>query len=75
MYRNHHAIGNRCMILDEADSSATDKNSEIFYRVLGDSIGCGIEQVILVSHKQSTRDILQFDYGADVVTFDNGVAS
>lgn len=75
MFAISRAIGNRCLILDEADSAASDKNSEIFYRVLGDSIGSGIDQIILVSHKQSTRDVLQFDYGADVITFENGVAA
>lgn len=69
------AIGNKCLILDEADSAASDRNSQIFYKVLGNSIGHGIDQVILVSHKQATRDILQFDYNAQVVTFKDGVAA
>jgi DNA repair exonuclease SbcCD ATPase subunit len=75
MFAISRAIGNRCLLLDECDSAATDKNSGIFYRVLGDSIGQGIDQIILISHKPTTRNILDFDYGAEVLTFDNGVAS
>jgi exonuclease SbcC len=74
MYAISRAIGNKCMILDEADSAATEKNSGVFYRVLGGSIGQGIDQIILISHKPKTRDILEFDYGAEVLTFENGVA-
>ena len=75
MYAISRAIGNRCLILDEADSASTEKNSGIFYRVLGDSIGQGIDQIILVSHKPSTRNILEFDYGAEVLTFEKGTAA
>jgi len=75
MYAVSRAIGNRCLILDEADSASTEKNSGIFYRVLGDSIGQGIDQIILVSHKPTTRNILEFDYGAEVLTFEKGVAA
>jgi DNA repair exonuclease SbcCD ATPase subunit len=69
------AIGNRCLLLDECDSAATDKNSGVFYRVLGDSVGQGIDQIILISHKSMTRTIMEFDYGAEVLTFENGEAS
>ena len=74
MYAVSHAIGNRCLILDECDSAATEKNSGTFYKVLGDSIGQGIDQIILISHKPSTRNILEFDYNAEVLTFREGVA-
>jgi DNA repair exonuclease SbcCD ATPase subunit len=43
MYAISRAIGNRCLLLDECDSAATDKKSGTFYRVLGDSIGQGID--------------------------------
>jgi DNA repair exonuclease SbcCD ATPase subunit len=75
MYAVSRAIGNRCLLLDECDSAATEKNSGIFYRVIGDAVGNGIDQIILISHKPSTRSILEFDYGAEVVLFDNGVAA
>jgi hypothetical protein len=74
MYAISQAIGNKTLCLDECDSAATEKNSGIFYRVLGDSIGQGIDQILLISHKPKTRDILEFDYGAEVLTFENGVA-
>ena len=73
MYAISHAIGNKCLLLDECESSATEKNSGTFYRVLGDSIGHGIDQIILISHKPSTRNILEFDYGAEVLTFEKGM--
>jgi DNA repair exonuclease SbcCD ATPase subunit len=75
MYAISRAIGNRCLLLDECDSAATDKTSSQFYRVIGDSIGQGIDQIILISHKRSTRDILEFDYGAEVLIFEKGIAS
>jgi DNA repair exonuclease SbcCD ATPase subunit len=74
MYAISRAIGNRCLLLDECDSAATEKNSGIFYRVLGDSIGQGIDQIILISHKPTTRNTLEFDYGAEVISFEDGVA-
>jgi DNA repair exonuclease SbcCD ATPase subunit len=74
MYAISRAIGNRCLLLDECDSAATDKKSSTFYQVLGDSIGQGIDQIILISHKPITRNILEYDYGAEILTFENGVA-
>jgi DNA repair exonuclease SbcCD ATPase subunit len=74
MYAVNRAIGNKSFLLDECDSAATEKNSEIFYRVLGDSMKQGIDQIILISHKPSTRGILEFDYGAEVIAFENGAA-
>jgi DNA repair exonuclease SbcCD ATPase subunit len=74
MYAISRAIGNRCLLLDECDSAATDKSSGSFYRVIGDAIGQGIDQIILISHKPSTRNILEFDYGAEVLIFEKGIA-
>jgi DNA repair exonuclease SbcCD ATPase subunit len=75
MYAISRAIGNKCLLLDECDSQASDTNSGIFYRVIGDAIGKGFDQIILISHKSSTRNILEFDYGAEVLVFDKGDAS
>ena len=74
MYAVSRAIGSRCLLLDECDSAATERNSGVFYRVIGDSIGQGIDQIILISHKPTTRNILEYDFKADVMTFVNGVA-
>jgi chromosome segregation ATPase len=70
-----HAMGNRTLLLDEVDSAATDKNSEVLYNVLGELVGNGIEQMIVISHKSSTRFLLEFDYDAEVITFENGIAN
>jgi DNA repair exonuclease SbcCD ATPase subunit len=70
-----HAMGNRTLLLDEVDSAATDKSSEALYNVLGELVGNGIEQMIIISHKSSTRSLLESDYDAEVITFENGVAS
>ena len=75
MYAISHAIGNRCLLLDECDSAATDKNSGTFYKVIGDAVGQGIDQIILISHKPTTRNVLEFDYNAEVIVFDKGVAA
>jgi DNA repair exonuclease SbcCD ATPase subunit len=69
-----HAIGNRSLLLDEVDSAASEKNSEVLYNVLGELIGNGIEQMIVISHKSSTRSLLEADYDAEVITFENGMA-
>jgi DNA repair exonuclease SbcCD ATPase subunit len=69
-----HAIGNKSLLLDEVDSAASDKNSEVLYNVLGELTGAGIEQMIVISHKESTRNLLESEYGAEVITFENGEA-
>jgi DNA repair exonuclease SbcCD ATPase subunit len=68
------AMGNKSVLLDEVDSAASDKNSEVLYNVLGELVGNGIEQMIVISHKVSTRDLLENDYDAEVITFENGEA-
>jgi chromosome segregation ATPase len=65
-------MGNKSILLDEVDSAASDKNSEVLYNVLGELVGNGIEQMIVISHKPSTRSLLESDYGAEVITFENG---
>jgi exonuclease SbcC len=70
-----HAIGNRALVADEIDSSASDRNSEILYKTLGGLVGRGIDQMICISHKPSTRNILESEFDAEVITFENGVAS
>jgi chromosome segregation ATPase len=60
--------------LDEVDSAASDKNSEVLYNVLGELVGNGIEQMIVISHKSSTRSLLESDYDAEVITFEKGLA-
>jgi DNA repair exonuclease SbcCD ATPase subunit len=67
-----HAMGNKSVILDEVDSAASEKNSEVLYNVLGELVGNGIEQMIVISHKSSTRSLLESDYDAEVITFENG---
>jgi DNA repair exonuclease SbcCD ATPase subunit len=69
-----HAMGNKSVLLDEVDSAASDKNSEVLYNVLGELVGNGIEQMIVISHKSSTRSLLESDYDAEVITFENGIA-
>lgn len=60
------------MWLDEVDSAASVKNSESLYRVIGDSAKL-LDQIFLVSHKGSTKDLLELEYNATVLTFENGV--
>jgi DNA repair exonuclease SbcCD ATPase subunit len=69
-----HAMGNKSVLLDEVDSAASEKNSEVLYTVLGELVGNGIEQMIVISHKSSTRSLLESDYDAEVITFENGVS-
>lgn len=62
------------VILDEVDSEASESSSLLFYRVLGE-IQDAVRQKIVVSHKPVTKDLLGMDFGADIITFENGVAS
>jgi DNA repair exonuclease SbcCD ATPase subunit len=68
------AMGNKSVFLDEIDSAASDKNSEVLYNVLGELVGNGIEQMVVISHKSSTRSLLESDYDAEVITFEKGLA-
>jgi DNA repair exonuclease SbcCD ATPase subunit len=68
------AMGNKSVLLDEVDSAASERNSEVLYKVLGELAGNGIEQMIVISHKSSTRSLLESDYDAEVITFENGTA-
>jgi len=68
------AQNNRTLMIDEADSAASQENSLIFYRALGDSAKL-FDQILIVSHKEQTRDLLENEYGAKVLTFTGGVAA
>jgi DNA repair exonuclease SbcCD ATPase subunit len=70
-----YAVGNKSLLLDEVDSAASEKNSKVFYKVLGELVGNGIEQMIVISHKPSTWSLFESDYDAEVITFENGAAS
>jgi len=69
------AIGNKCLVLDEADSAASPRNAKLFYEVLAQTVGTYFDQVILVSHKDEVKEMLENEYGAEVLTFVGGVAS
>ena len=68
------AIGNKCLVLDEADSAASPRNAKLFYEVLAQTVGHYFEQIILVSHKDEVKEMLENDYKAEVITFVSGVA-
>ena len=69
------AMGNKSLVCDEIDSAASEKNSEVLYTTLGELIGQGIDQMICISHKTSTRNLLENDFDAEVLTFEKGIAS
>jgi len=66
--------GNRTLLMDEVDSAASQKNSMVFYQAVGDSLKL-FDQILIVSHKEQTRELLENEYGAQVLTFVNGVAA
>jgi DNA repair exonuclease SbcCD ATPase subunit len=59
------------MILDEPDSAASEKNSMLFYRVLMETRE-HLPQLILVSHRTPTKEMLRLDFKAEVLEFENG---
>lgn len=68
------AIGNKCLVLDEADSAASPRNAKLFYQVLAQTVGQYFDQIILVSHKDEVKEMLENEYKAEVLTFVSGVA-
>ena len=56
-------------ILDEVDSAASDENSQLFYKTLAE---LPYEQIIVISHKEETRTLLEKDFGAEVIEFSFG---
>jgi DNA repair exonuclease SbcCD ATPase subunit len=69
------AVGNKSLVLDEVDSAASDKNSAVLFQTLGELVGQGIDQMICITHKSSTLNLLESDFDAEVITFDDGVAA
>lgn len=65
---------NRTMLMDEVDSAASQKNSTLFYQTVGDSLKL-FDQILVVSHKEQTRELLENEFGAEVLTFVNGAAA
>jgi DNA repair exonuclease SbcCD ATPase subunit len=64
---------NRTLMMDEVDSAASQKSSLIFYKTIGDSVKL-FDQILIVSHKEQTRELLENEYNAQVLTFSEGVA-
>jgi len=65
---------NRTLLLDEADSAASQGNSLIFYKEIGDSLKL-FDQILIVSHKEQTRELLEDEYNAETLTFTDGIAA
>lgn len=59
------------IILDEVDSFAEEKNSEIFYETLGNMQDL-YSQIFVITHRENTKSILESDYGATVYTLKDG---
>ena len=59
------------LILDESDSNASEANSKLFYQVVGESSKY-VPQLILVSHKSGTKELLTLEYQAQVWEIENG---
>jgi DNA repair exonuclease SbcCD ATPase subunit len=64
---------NRALMMDEVDSAASQKNSLVFYKTIGDSMKL-FDQILIVSHKEQTRELLENEYDAQVLTFTDGLA-
>jgi DNA repair exonuclease SbcCD ATPase subunit len=65
---------NRTLMMDEVDSAASQKSSLMFYKTIGDSMKL-FDQILIVSHKEQTRELLENEYDAQVLTFTDGVAA
>jgi DNA repair exonuclease SbcCD ATPase subunit len=65
---------NRTLMLDEVDSAASQKSSFVFYKTIGDSMKF-FDQILIVSHKEQTRELLENEYNAEVFTFTDGIAA
>jgi DNA repair exonuclease SbcCD ATPase subunit len=65
---------NRTLMMDEVDSAASQNNSLIFYKTIGDSMNL-FDQILIVSHKEQTRELLENEYNAQVLIFTDGEAA
>lgn len=68
-YAKEKMLGLGFLILDEVDSAASEANSKVFYKTLGE---LPYRQLIVITHKPTTKDLLAQDYGATVFTCKNG---
>ena len=76
MYAISHAIGNKCLLLDEADSQSSDSNSEKLYNVIGSLVEQKLfTQLFVISHKPLIHELLLNQYDADIIEFKNGVTA
>ncbi len=68
-YAKEQMLGLGFLILDEVDSAASSKNSEVFYKTLGE---LPYRQLLVITHKPTTKDLLSQDYGASIFYCENG---
>jgi DNA repair exonuclease SbcCD ATPase subunit len=68
-------IGNRVLLLDEADSAADKYSSERFYREVANALGADFDQIFLITHKDSIKGLLEAEYSARSITMSDGSAS
>ncbi len=68
-YAKEKMLGMGFLILDEVDSAASDANSKVFYQTLGE---LPYHQLLVITHKPSTKDLLSQDYGATVFACQDG---
>ena len=66
---------NLACLVDKADNfAASPRNAKLFYQVLAQTVGQYFDQIILVSHKDEVKEMLENEYKAEVLTFVSGVA-
>jgi exonuclease SbcC len=59
------------LLLDEVDSAASEKNSKLFYETLS-KMSSMFEQIIVITHKEGTKDLLKNDFKAEVFEIEDG---
>ena len=60
------------LFLDEVDSFASEKNSQLFYETIG-KMEYIYNQVFVISQKKNTKEILEREFNAKILNVENGV--
>jgi DNA repair exonuclease SbcCD ATPase subunit len=68
-YARESLLGLGFLVLDEVDSAASDKNSQLLYETLSE---LPYSQLIVITHRKPTKELLERDYGAQTFTVCDG---
>jgi DNA repair protein SbcC/Rad50 len=60
----------KIIILDEPDSQATESNSQILFKIIGEMKEL-YSQIIVITHREETKTLLESEYNAKILIVEN----